>query len=112
MGGRGQSPFSPSKKPLNFQYKINLFNVLFSGVTDYDKEIRRLVLGYMNGIQALYMLPSLGQTIKFTIVRLELWERDQINTYQVTTLKLKDKISILTLNRMRGGGAHLYYFAL
>ena len=48
----------------------------------------------MNGIQALYMLPSLAQTIKFTIVRLELWERDQINTYQVQTVKLNNKISV------------------
>ena len=48
----------------------------------------------MNGIQALYMLPSLAQSIKFTIVRLELWERDQINTYQVQTVKLNNKISV------------------
>jgi hypothetical protein len=26
-----------------------------------DGEVKRLILGYMNGIQAIYMLPSLGR---------------------------------------------------
>jgi hypothetical protein len=26
-----------------------------------DGEVKRLVLGYMNGIQAIYLLPSLGR---------------------------------------------------
>jgi hypothetical protein len=26
-----------------------------------DGEVKRLILGYMNGIQAIYLLPSLGR---------------------------------------------------
>jgi hypothetical protein len=31
------------------------------GKSDVDGEVKRLILGYMNGIQAIYMLPSLGR---------------------------------------------------
>jgi hypothetical protein len=34
-----------------------------SGKSDVDGEVKRLILGYMNGIQAIYMLPSLGRLI-------------------------------------------------
>ena len=40
-----------------------------SGKTDVDGEVKRLVLGYMNGIQAIYMLPSLGRRMASNVLR-------------------------------------------
>ena len=37
-------------------YFLCIYNL---GQSNYDSSIRELVLGYMNGIQALYLLPSL-----------------------------------------------------
>ncbi len=48
---------------------------------DADREIRRLLLGYMNGIQAIYMLPSLRHNVRFTIVRLEIWKNEPSGFY-------------------------------
>ena len=58
--------------------------VLFSGKPDPDTEVKRLVLSYMNGIQAIYLLPSLQQEIQISIVRMEMWKQyDPYNNYQV-----------------------------
>ena len=40
-------------------------------------------MSYMNGIQAVYLLPSLYQKIDISIVRMELWTYDPYNSYQV-----------------------------
>jgi len=53
------------------------------GKADPDTEVKRLVLSYMNGIQAIYLLPSLQQEIDISIVRMELWSHgDPYNNYQ------------------------------
>ena len=39
------------------------------GKPDVDTEVRRLLLSYMNGIQAVYLLPSLREEIDISIVR-------------------------------------------
>ena len=55
-----------------------------SGKSDVDVEVKRLVLSYMNGIQAIYLLPSLQQEIDISIVRMEMWTHgDPYNSYQV-----------------------------
>ena len=47
------------------------------GAANVDLEVKHLLLSYINGIQALYLLPSLGQGLTVSIVRLELaTERD------------------------------------
>jgi len=51
------------------------------GEHDYDRQIRRLLLGYMNGIQALYMLPSLRHNVRFSLVRVEMWTSDPSSFY-------------------------------
>ena len=57
---------------------------LGSGKSDVDVEVKRLVLSYMNGIQAIYLLPSLQQEIDISIVRMEMWTNgDPYNSYQV-----------------------------
>ncbi|CAB3373818.1 Hypothetical predicted protein [Cloeon dipterum] len=38
-----------------------------------DKQIRDMLLAYMNAIQALYLHPSLGRTVQLSIVRLDLF---------------------------------------
>ena len=46
-----------------------------------------MLLSYMNGIQAIYLLPSLGQEIDISVVRLEMWrDYDPYNNYQVITV--------------------------
>ena len=42
------------------------------GATNVDLEVKHLLLSYINGIQALYLLPSLGQGLTISIVRLEM----------------------------------------
>ena len=39
------------------------------GKPNVDTEVRRLLLSYMNGIQAVYILPSLREEIDISIVR-------------------------------------------
>ncbi|XP_059475973.1 A disintegrin and metalloproteinase with thrombospondin motifs adt-2-like [Neocloeon triangulifer] len=47
---------------------------LFSPFFNYDdKQIRDMLLAYMNAIQALYLHPSLGRTVQLSIVRLDLF---------------------------------------
>ena len=41
----------------------------------------------MNGIQAVYLLPSLYEEIDISIVRMELWTFDPYNNFQVETLR-------------------------
>jgi hypothetical protein len=45
---------------------------------------RDLLLAYMNSIQALYYLPSLGQQVSFSLVRLEIQKTEPANmpTYE------------------------------
>ena len=57
-----------------------------------ETEVRRLVLSYMNGIQAVYLLPSLYEEIDITIVRMELWTFDPYNNYQVRSLRRRGDI--------------------
>ena len=60
--------------------------ITFKGKSDLDTEVKRLVLSYMNGIQAIYLLQSLQQEIDISIVRMEMWSRgDPYNNYQVIT---------------------------
>jgi len=47
------------------------------GRSDTEVEVRRLLLSYLNGIQAIYLLPSLKEEIKFSIVRIEMWTGGQ-----------------------------------
>ena len=57
------------------------------GKSDVDTEVKRLVLSYMNGIQAIYLLPSLQQEIDISIVRLEMWTHaraEPYNNYQAS----------------------------
>ena len=42
----------------------------------------------MNGIQAVYLLPSLYEEIDISIVRMELWTFDPYNNFQVETLRI------------------------
>ena len=42
------------------------------GAANVDLEVKHLLLSYINGIQALYLLPSLDQGLTISIVRLEL----------------------------------------
>merc|ERR1712123_219540 len=47
-----------------------------------ETEVRRLLLSYMNGIQAVYILPSLREEIDISIVRIEMWTNDPYTNYQ------------------------------
>jgi len=40
---------------------------------------RDLLLAYMNSIQAIYFLPSLGQQVSFSLVRLEIQKTEPAN---------------------------------
>jgi hypothetical protein len=40
---------------------------------------RDLLLAYMNSIQAIYYLPSLGQQVAFSLVRLEIQKSEPAN---------------------------------
>ena len=52
------------------------------GAENVDLEVKHLLLSYINGIQALYLLPSLGQGLTISIVRLELaTERDPYESH-------------------------------
>ena len=52
------------------------------GAANVDLEVKHLLLSYINGIQALYLLPSLGQGLTISIVRLELaTERDPYESH-------------------------------
>ena len=44
------------------------------GKSNVDTEVRRLLLSYMNGIQAVYILPSLREEIDISIVRFGLFQ--------------------------------------
>ena len=44
------------------------------GKSNVDTEVRRLLLSYMNGIQAVYILPSLREEIDISIVRFRLFQ--------------------------------------
>merc|ERR1740128_568415 len=52
------------------------------GKPNVDTEVRRLLLSYMNGIQAVYILPSLREEIDISIVRIEMWTNDPYTNYQ------------------------------
>jgi len=52
------------------------------GKPDVDTEVKRLLLSYMNGIQAVYILPSLREEIDISIVRIEMWTNDPFTNYQ------------------------------
>merc|ERR1719244_2328850 len=52
------------------------------GKPDVDTEVKRLLLSYMNGIQAVYILPSLREEIDISIVRIEMWTNDPFSNYQ------------------------------
>merc|ERR1711892_1600874 len=52
------------------------------GKPHVDTEVRRLLLSYMNGIQAVYILPSLREEIDISIVRIEMWTNDPYTNYQ------------------------------
>lgn len=72
-------------------WKLESFGKCFlgSGKSDVDVEVKRLVLSYMNGIQAIYLLPSLQQEIDISIVRMEMWTHgDPYNSYQVDGFSL------------------------
>ena len=63
-------------------YKI--FSEYFKkvGASNVDLEVKHLLLSYVNGIQALFLLPSLGQHLTISIVRLELaTERDPYESH-------------------------------
>ena len=52
------------------------------GAANVDLEVKHLLLSYINGIQALYLLPSLGPGLTISIVRLELaTERDPYESH-------------------------------
>merc|ERR1712013_299757 len=53
------------------------------GVPDVDQEVKHLLVSYINGIQAIYFLPSLGSGIQFSIVRIEIQtgQRDGYRNY-------------------------------
>ena len=52
------------------------------GAANVDLEVKHLVLSYINGVQALYLLPSLGEGLTISIVRLELaTERDPYESH-------------------------------
>ena len=52
------------------------------GASNVDLEVKHLLLSYVNGIQALFLLPSLGQDLTISIVRLELaTERDPYESH-------------------------------
>ena len=53
------------------------------GASNVDLEVKHLLLSYVNGIQALFLLPSLGQHLTISIVRLELaTERDPYESHK------------------------------
>ena len=52
------------------------------GASNVDLEVKHLLLSYVNGVQALFLLPSLGQHLTISIVRLELaTERDPYESH-------------------------------
>lgn len=58
----------------------------------------------MNGIQAVYLLPSLYEEIDISIVRMELWTFDPYNNYQVQNRTAGNKmITIFLINEGRRG---------
>ena len=58
----------------------------------------------MNGIQAVYLLPSLYEEIDISIVRMELWTFDPYNNYQVQNITAGNKmIRIFLINEGRRG---------
>ena len=72
------------------------------GKPDPDTEVRRLLLSYMNGIQAIYLLPSLQQEIQISIVRMEMWKQyDPYNNYQVFATLLQRKYGIWNLRSLQ-----------
>ena len=83
---------------LSIVLHIQLIRITWTGKSDVDSELRRLVLSYMNGIQAVYLLPSLYQKIDISIVRMELWTFDPYNNYQVGATTLSDHIVSVTLS--------------
>jgi hypothetical protein len=62
-----------SQLPYSMLRFAGYFSVI--GKSDVRTEVRRLLLSYMNGIQAVYILPSLREEIDISIVRYELFHR-------------------------------------
>jgi hypothetical protein len=58
---------------------------------------RDLLLAYMNSIQALYYLPSLGQQVSFSLVRLEIQKTEPAN---MPTYEGERKVYIMLWNSL------------
>ena len=64
------------------------FSKYFLQIGQTDAQVKRLLMGYLNGIQAVYMLPSLGEEITFSVVRYLIYLGNLSNLDKTKPVKL------------------------